>query len=157
MEMHMKQEIQAWKNRVLFDGAFGTYYSSVFDTRELPELANELHPERVIQIHKEYIEAGAEIIRSNTFASNTVTLEGGWERVEENIRKGFCLAQKATEGVVCETNKIPESLRKKMPKQTKYGYGRRHCTSGCWMYEDTSEEAGGKRKRSFAEIRIYSA
>ena len=93
----MKQKIKAWNKKALFDGAFGTYYASLFDTRELPELANELYPERVLEIHKEYIGAGAKIIRSNTFASNTVTLEGGWDRVEENIRKGFRLAKKATE------------------------------------------------------------
>ena len=70
----MKQYLQEKKEKILFDGAFGTYYASLFDTKELPELANELYPERVLQVHKEYMEAGAQIIRSNTFASNTATL-----------------------------------------------------------------------------------
>ena len=93
----MKKYLQEKKEKMLFDGAFGTYYASLFDTKELPELANELYEERVLQIHKEYLEAGAKIIRSNTFASNTATLSGGWQRVEDNLRKGFRLAKKAAE------------------------------------------------------------
>lgn len=93
----MKQYLQEKKEKILFDGAFGTYYASLFDTKELPELANELYPERVLQVHKEYMEAGAQIIRSNTFASNTATLSQGWQRVEDNLRKGFRLAKEAAE------------------------------------------------------------
>lgn len=93
----MKQYLQEKKEKILFDGAFGTYYASLFDTKELPELANELYPERVLQVHKEYMEAGAQIIRSNTFASNTATLSQGWQRVEDNLRKGFRLAKEAAD------------------------------------------------------------
>lgn len=80
------------KQKMLFDGAFGTYYGYLYDTKELPELANTMHPERVCRIHEEYIEAGAQIIRTNTFASNTVSLGMPWETVQENIRQGYGLA-----------------------------------------------------------------
>ena len=83
------------KQKLLFDGAFGTYYAQLYDTVELPELANTMHPERVCRIHEEYIEAGAQIIRTNTFASNTVSLGLPWEKVQENIRQGYALACKA--------------------------------------------------------------
>ena len=33
--------------KLLCDGAFGTYYATKYDTRQLPELANIQHPERV--------------------------------------------------------------------------------------------------------------
>lgn len=79
--------------KLLFDGAFGTYYAQAFDTKELPELANTMYPERVHQIHEEYIEAGAQIIRTNTFASNTHSLNTSWEVVEENICQGYRLAR----------------------------------------------------------------
>ena len=59
--------------KLLFDGAFGTYYSYLYDTKELPELANTLYPERVRKIHGEYLAAGAQVVRTNTFASNTVS------------------------------------------------------------------------------------
>lgn len=83
------------KKKLLFDGAFGTYYAYLYDTKELPELANIQHPERVKRIHEEYIEAGAQIIRTNTFASNTFTLNASLEEVLENIRRGYGLAREA--------------------------------------------------------------
>ena len=83
------------KQKLLFDGAFGTYYAQVYETKELPELANALYPERVKRIHEEYIDAGAQIIRTNTFASNTASLDMSWEDVQENIRQGYRLACEA--------------------------------------------------------------
>ncbi len=85
------------KQKLLFDGAFGTYYGYLYDTKELPETANTANPERVRRIHKEYIEAGAQIIRTNTFASNTVSLNLPWEKVQENIRQGYALACEAAQ------------------------------------------------------------
>lgn len=85
--------------KLICDGAFGTYYAMRYDTKELPELANVLHPERVKQIHKEYIEAGAEIIRTNTYASNSFMLQKETEEVQENIRRGYAIACQAAAGV----------------------------------------------------------
>lgn len=79
--------------KILCDGAFGTYYAQIYDTKELPEFANTEYPERVCRIHREYIEAGARIIRTNTFASNTVSLDMSWETVQDNIRQGYRLAK----------------------------------------------------------------
>lgn len=73
------------KQILIADGSFGTYYAEKYDTEESPELANNLHPERVRDIHREYISAGAELIRTNTFASNTIVLDMPPERVCENI------------------------------------------------------------------------
>ncbi len=90
---------------LLCDGAFGTYYALKYDTKELPELANKLHPERVVEIHKEYIEAGAKLLRTNTFACNTAVLQCKWEEVEESLRSGYRLAKQAVE----ETEKADEN------------------------------------------------
>ena len=73
------QEVK--KRKLLMDGAFGTYYGQLYDTAELPELANMKYPERVLQIHKEYLKAGARILRTNTFATNTYALHLSWEEV----------------------------------------------------------------------------
>ena len=86
------------QQKLLFDGAFGTYYAQLFDAKELPELANTLHPERVRQIHAEYIEAGAQIIRTNTFAANTFSLDLPWETIQDNLRQGYRLAKEAARG-----------------------------------------------------------
>ena len=83
------------EKKLLFDGAFGTYYAQVYNTKSLPELANTEAPERVIKIHKEYIEAGAQLIRTNTFASNVAALDMPWEVVKENIHQGYRLACEA--------------------------------------------------------------
>ncbi|MBQ7776767.1 MAG: bifunctional homocysteine S-methyltransferase/methylenetetrahydrofolate reductase [Lachnospiraceae bacterium] len=85
------------EEKLIFDGAFGTYYAQIYDTKELPELANTLYPERVREIHTEYIAAGAQVIRTNTFASNTVSLGLPWEAVQENLRQGYTLAQEAAD------------------------------------------------------------
>lgn len=76
---HLKEHI------LIADGSFGTYYAEKYRTEESPELANTLHPERVRAIHREYIAAGAELIRTNTFASNTLALKMPRESVSENI------------------------------------------------------------------------
>ncbi len=104
------------QRKLLFDGGFGTYYAQRYDTKELPELANTIYPERVSQIHNEYIEAGAQIIRSNTFASNTVSLGLSWNEVRENIRQGYRLAKQAADKknvyVAADIGQIPTEDRK---------------------------------------------
>ena len=60
-------------NRLITDGAFGTYYQKKFkDEYNVVEKANTKAPDRVKKIHLEYIEAGADLIRTNTFATNTM-------------------------------------------------------------------------------------
>ncbi len=100
------QEVK--KQKLLMDGAFGTYYGQLYDTAELPELANSKYPERVLQIHKEYIGAGARILRTNTFASNTYDMNLPWEEVRENLKAGYRLAKeavKAAKGEIKERTK----------------------------------------------------
>lgn len=103
MDISMKSQVteeirnRIQRGRLLCDGAFGTYYALKYDTRELPELANIVHPERVAQIHGEYIEAGAQMIRTNTFATNTVSLQCDWEVVCENLKSGYRLAKDTAE------------------------------------------------------------
>lgn len=87
------------KNHYLIcDGAFGTYFAEKYHTKELPEAANLNAPERVLAIHKEYAEAGAKLIRTNTFAANTIALKTEKALVEENIRAACRLAKEAAAG-----------------------------------------------------------
>ena len=55
---------------LLMDGAMGTYYARKYSSAAEAEEANLIFPEQIIEIHKEYIEAGARMIRTNTFAVN---------------------------------------------------------------------------------------
>lgn len=93
------QKIQDYLNHhyLLCDGAFGTYYAARYQTEEMPELANVAHPDRVRAIHREYIEAGAGLIRTNTFACNTALLHKSFHRVEENISAAITLARESAQ------------------------------------------------------------
>ena len=55
---------------LLMDGAMGTYYSRLHPEMGEAEYANEEHPEWIMKIHKQYLQAGAQILRTNTFAVN---------------------------------------------------------------------------------------
>lgn len=52
-------------NYFLLDGAMGTYYQSKYHDDCFS--ANLAHPERILNIHKEYLDAGAQAILTNTF------------------------------------------------------------------------------------------
>ena len=87
---------------IIFDGGFGTYYSEITSETKAPEFGNVTNPQAVVQIHSEYIEAGANIIRTNTFASNINSLceddeseEIKIQRVRENISLAVSHARKA--------------------------------------------------------------
>lgn len=112
------------QTKLICDGAFGTYYALKYDTKELPELANASCPERVRKIHEEYIRAGAEIIRTNTYACNTATMRLNLDEVKEYIRRGYEIAGKAAGQaafVAADIGPIPvESLSDKEMVQQEY-------------------------------------
>ena len=85
-------------SRINADGAFGTYYAKIYDEGSLPEMANVSAPDRVLAIHRAYIEAGAQIIRTNTFASNTVCLGQDFDEVRINIKNAVGIARAAVKG-----------------------------------------------------------
>lgn len=67
------------EHQILADGSMGTYCGEMFPAdRRSPELFNISHPERILAIHKEYLRAGARLLRTNSFASNPAVLSGGW-------------------------------------------------------------------------------
>ncbi len=83
--------------KIITDGSFGTFYSSNFQSYDMPEMANTAHPERVLHIHGSYIRAGAKLIRTNTFASNTALLAEDLDVVRSNIKSAIHLAKRAVQ------------------------------------------------------------
>src|SRR6267154_832221 len=83
---------------VLCDGAMGTslYARGIFINRCYDEL-NVSQPELVPNVHEEYLQAGAEIIDTNTFGANALRLQryGFADRVVEINRAGAQIARKA--------------------------------------------------------------
>ncbi len=61
-------------NILLFDGAMGTYLNQLahgaLSGGEACELANLRRPETVLQVHRDYLNAGAMALKTNTFALN---------------------------------------------------------------------------------------
>ncbi len=63
------------KNILIADGAIGTYYYNLYNTTDTSvEEANLTNSAAIRKIHKEYIDSGAKLIRTNTFSANTVSL-----------------------------------------------------------------------------------
>lgn len=82
------------KDIIIFDGAFGTYYTGLYGREEYPESANIRHPERVQGIHREYIASGANAIKTNTFAANPATISD-FELLRETVKSGYHIAMAA--------------------------------------------------------------
>ncbi len=82
-------------NIVITDGAMGTYYSSISGTpTTLSEEASITNPQLVLQIHREYVDSGATLLRTNTFSSNDYFLKD--IDLQEQIKKSFYLARQAS-------------------------------------------------------------
>ena len=93
--MKLKEYLQ--NQKLITDGSFGTYFIDKYNTNEMPELANIEHGEWVEQIHKAYIDAGAHLIRTNTFAANTILLGTDIQSVKENIKAAVAHAKRAVQ------------------------------------------------------------
>lgn len=78
--------------KILTDGSFGTYFSTKYNSDELPESMNTEKPEMVREIHAEYIDAGAVLLRTNTFASNMNSLKTDLKGLEKNIKSACRIA-----------------------------------------------------------------
>jgi homocysteine S-methyltransferase len=87
---------------VLCDGAMGTmlYSCGVFINRCYDEL-NLTQPETVRSVHEQYLQAGAEIIETNTFGANAFRLEryGLRDKVEAFNRAGVAIARQCVQAI----------------------------------------------------------
>ena len=86
------------KEPLIFDGGMGTYYAQKTHTRgKGVELANIETPIVVEGIHTEYLRAGAQAIKTNTFAANRIVYQGEEALVQGIVRTGWELAARAAE------------------------------------------------------------
>ncbi|HSG27086.1 MAG TPA: bifunctional homocysteine S-methyltransferase/methylenetetrahydrofolate reductase, partial [Candidatus Krumholzibacterium sp.] len=88
---------------VLFDGAMGTmlYERGIFINRCFDEV-NLSNPSLIESIHREYVDAGADVIETNTFGANRfkLKLHGYDDRLGEINAEGARLARNASGGQV---------------------------------------------------------
>ena len=84
------------KEFVSLDGGMGTMLQARgLKPGETPEALNLENPQTLVDIHKEYISAGADIIYANTFGANRYKLEHCGYSVDRVIRAGILNAKKA--------------------------------------------------------------
>ena len=69
-------ELLANRDWLLADGATGTnYFAMGLQSGDAPELWNVSHPERVASLHRSFIDAGADIILTNSFGGSSYRLK----------------------------------------------------------------------------------
>ncbi len=91
---------------ILLDGAMGTMLMEAgLESGDSPEEWNTLHPEKVREIHRAYIQAGSRIILTNTFGGTSIRMEthGLADRV-------FELNKKAAENARAEADGAPHPV-----------------------------------------------
>ncbi len=82
------------KEFLLFDGAMGTMLQARgLKAGAFPELYNLTHPEIVSEIHKAYVQAGADVVTANTFGANPFKMKGA--DVEAVIKSGVKIAKES--------------------------------------------------------------
>ncbi len=85
---------------VFLDGGMGTMLQSMGVESHIPELLNIKNPEIITDIHKQYINAGADIIYANTFGANALKLNGSGYTVADVVSAGVENALKAGNAIV---------------------------------------------------------
>lgn len=94
-------ELLAEKGILLADGATGTnLFAMGLEAGEAPELWNESKPDKIVAFHQGFVEAGSDIILTNSFGGSRhrLKLHNADDRVFEINKKAAELALKATEG-----------------------------------------------------------
>ncbi|AKC62398.1 5-methyltetrahydrofolate:homocysteine S-methyltransferase [Clostridium sporogenes] len=92
--MNIKDYIK--ENIIVFDGAMGTMLQKLgLKISDLPEELNVLESEKIINIHRKYVDAGAKVITTNTFGANEIKLKQSEFSVERIIDKAIDNVKKA--------------------------------------------------------------
>ena len=83
---------------VILDGAMGTMLQQKgMEVGTVPETLNILKPEWIVDIHRQYIEAGSQIVYANTFGANRLKMAGTDFTVGEIVEAAIKNARKAAE------------------------------------------------------------
>lgn len=91
---------------LLFDGGTGSLLQEAgLKPGELPETWNISHPDIVVKLHSDYLEAGCDIIKTNTFGANRFKYNSGTqyslkEIVTAAMDNAKCAVKKAGRGYI---------------------------------------------------------
>ena len=98
--MNFREKIK--ENIIILDGAMGTILQKrgLLNAGEIPEILNVTRPKEIEKIHREYIEAGSEIIYTNTFGANRKKLPENYD-LEKIISAAIQNAKNAAKNTDC--------------------------------------------------------
>lgn len=88
--------MEALKERLIFfDGAMGTMLQEAgLKLGELPELLNIENPDVVLNVHRQYLAAGSDVVTTNTFGANSLKFG---KRLSEVVDAAVKLARRAAD------------------------------------------------------------
>lgn len=106
------QRALAGTGHLLFDGGMGTMLQARgLAAGELPELLCLTHPEQITAIHQAYVQAGSDVITTNTFGANRLKLAGR-AQVRDVFRAAVaCACQSGARLVAADIGPIGALLR----------------------------------------------
>lgn len=82
--------------QILFDGALGTQIQLLdLPLGKVPELITIEQPDALLNIHQAYVNAGSDVITTNTFGASAYKLKNTDYSVEQIVTEGIKLAKKA--------------------------------------------------------------
>jgi len=85
------------KGFVIFDGGMGTMIQPHMKLGELPEMLNITMPDVIYGVHKAYLDAGADVVETNTLNANCHKLKRIGKSVDEVISAAVGNARRAVE------------------------------------------------------------
>lgn len=116
---------------IVFDGAMGTqlYERGIFINKCFDQ-ANVSNPDLVVAVHESYVDAGAQVLTTNTFSANALKLSkhGLEEHVREINLAGARLAKRAANdrawvaGSVGPTGRVPAMLTDREVEEIRQAY-----------------------------------
>ena len=96
------------KGYLIADGAMGTnLFQRGLETGDCPELWNVDHPDRVKDVHREFLEAGSDLFLTNSFGGtrHRLKLHNAQERAQELNAAAAKIAREAADGYMKETGR----------------------------------------------------
>jgi homocysteine S-methyltransferase len=99
LNVNVFTEAREAKRPLILDGAMGSLLQQEgFESSGLSWMTevNETNPEKIVEIHKEYIDAGADIITTNTFRTNPAAIDDTETKtISEYVKNAVKLAKES--------------------------------------------------------------
>lgn len=103
------------KELLFFDGGMGTLLQERgLAPGELPETWNLIHPEKIREIHRSYIEAGSDIVLTNTFGANALKFHADGFSLEETVKRAVQLVSEAAEEAGTKSEEAGDKGRRRI-------------------------------------------